>query len=429
MEQNDLIDAAPAAAVVAVKIAEYSTTAAALGDLRAKYERVLFPVATPAGMKDAVAARAELRNIRVGLEKMRVQIKAPALERTRLIDAEAKTITKHLTDLEDPIDAQIKAHEQKVAAEKAERERIEAARIAAIRAKIDAIRAIPAGMTNEPAATVASEIEDVRAFRADESFAEFADEANSAALQVVDALTALHTSKVAAEQEAVRVAAEREELARLRAAAEETARQAAAAKAEQDRVAAENKRQLEAQQAAIAAERKALEEERAKMLSDRVAAATRELAATNNVEHEKAMSSSMTTGTSAVVVQDGIATAIDIAALDQNVVGLPDDAVLTECGEPEVSVDRTKPSSYETMIGIISPDTDSINWVKTPTPPTLRLGQIGERLGFPVSGDVLLSLGFPHSATDKGAKLYHAHQFGPICDAMIARIEAAKAAV
>lgn len=57
-------------------------------------------------------------------------------------------------------------------------------------------------------------------------------------------------------------------------------------------------------------------------------------------------------------------------------------------------------------------------------PPTLRLGQITERLGFTVTADFLLSLGFTHSGTDKAAKLFHEHEFPSICAALIRHITA-----
>jgi hypothetical protein len=53
-------------------------------------------------MQDAIKARAELRTYRVELEKKRVEIKAPVLDRGRLIDAEAHRITVELLALEEP---------------------------------------------------------------------------------------------------------------------------------------------------------------------------------------------------------------------------------------------------------------------------------------------------------------------------------------
>ncbi len=62
------------------------------------------------------------------------------------------------------------------------------------------------------------------------------------------------------------------------------------------------------------------------------------------------------------------------------------------------------------------------------TPPTLRLGQIGTRLGFTVTADFLLSLGFAPAATDKAAKLYHEADFKSICAAINRHISAVSAA-
>ena len=61
--------------------------------------------------------------------------------------------------------------------------------------------------------------------------------------------------------------------------------------------------------------------------------------------------------------------------------------------------------------------------------PTLRLGQINERLSpITITADGLASLGFPHAAADKNAKLYHESDFPSICEALIRRIdEAARA--
>lgn len=58
--------------------------------------------------------------------------------------------------------------------------------------------------------------------------------------------------------------------------------------------------------------------------------------------------------------------------------------------------------------------------------PTLRLGQINERLApITLTADGLVTLGFKHSATDKNARLYHEDQFPEICAALIRHIQAA----
>jgi predicted phage-related endonuclease len=71
----------------------------------------------------------------------------------------------------------------------------------------------------------------------------------------------------------------------------------------------------------------------------------------------------------------------------------------------------------------------SAPWVAPVTPgsaPTLRLGQINERLApIALSAEGLASLGFTHAATDKAAKLYHESSFPLICAALVRHIEAA----
>jgi len=61
------------------------------------------------------------------------------------------------------------------------------------------------------------------------------------------------------------------------------------------------------------------------------------------------------------------------------------------------------------------------------TPPTLRLGQIVDRLGFTVTADFLRSLGFEPAARDKAAMLYHERDFTMICAALLRHISAVQA--
>lgn len=113
-------------------ITEYRPTEAKLAELASMYEGRIYEVATTAGMGLARVARADLRNWRVGLEKMRVEIKAPALDRCRQIDIEAQRITSAIIALEAPIDAQIKAEEVRKEAVREEKVRVETERIRAV---------------------------------------------------------------------------------------------------------------------------------------------------------------------------------------------------------------------------------------------------------------------------------------------------------
>ena len=61
------------------------------------------------------------------------------------------------------------------------------------------------------------------------------------------------------------------------------------------------------------------------------------------------------------------------------------------------------------------------------TLPTLKLGQISERLGIPLSADTLKLLGFAPAMIVGASKLFHAKDFPLICDALIERISDARA--
>lgn len=66
----------------------------------------------------------------------------------------------------------------------------------------------------------------------------------------------------------------------------------------------------------------------------------------------------------------------------------------------------------------------------TPRPagatPTLKLGQIGERLGFTLSADFLKGLGF-EGVKDRSSLLFHEADFGNICAALVRHVEAIQA--
>jgi hypothetical protein len=244
-------------------IQEYSKTDAALADLAARYRGIVFDVKTPTGMQEAKSARAELRGYRVDLEKTRVEIKAPALERCRLIDAEAKRITAALSELEDPIDSTIKAEEGRKAREAMEVAMANQRRIDAIRVNIDAIKALPAQCVGR----TGDEIEALRthlvAQAIDERFSEFRAEAEEAKRSVLAQLATMLAGVRAQEAQAAQIKAEREELNRLRAEQEARNRaeqeEQARARAKLDEEARAARQAREAEAAAAEARRREIE--------------------------------------------------------------------------------------------------------------------------------------------------------------------------
>lgn len=68
-------------------------------------------------------------------------------------------------------------------------------------------------------------------------------------------------------------------------------------------------------------------------------------------------------------------------------------------------------------------------WPAPATAPTLRLGQINDRIApLAISAEGLRTLGFAHAARDKAAMLYHEHDFPSICAALIRHISAIQTA-
>lgn len=217
------------------EIAEYSKTEAALSDLAKRYKGVIFDVTTTEGMDVARKSRAEIRTYRTSLEAKRVEIKAPALERCRLIDAEAKRITAALVELEDPIDAQIKKEErrkeeEKNAAARAEQARVEAEqraikeaeekRLAAERAEIERQKA---ELAKAEQARLAAEAESRRKIEEEERAARFRiEEQERVARQAREAEEA--KARAARQAEEDRLKAEREAIEAEKRKAEEIAR-------------------------------------------------------------------------------------------------------------------------------------------------------------------------------------------------------------
>lgn len=227
----------------ATSVVEYTPTALALATLRDKYRDARYDVATTSGMEQAKEARRELRGYRIALEKKRAEIKAPALERCKQIDSEARRITAALEALEDPIDAQIKVEEQRKENEKAAREHAERTRIARNMEVIDDIRNLPLLSLGKSATSIAETIKLLRDDKpdVDDDFAVAADEALQ---KVLASLESMYAEKFGVELEAKHLADERAELDRRRA---ETDR---IAQAERDCIAVQQ-RQIDADRAEL----------------------------------------------------------------------------------------------------------------------------------------------------------------------------------
>jgi colicin import membrane protein len=166
----------------------------------------------------------------------------------------AKSIKKRIVALEEPLDAQIKADEQRRAIEKAAKEQAERERVAAIRARIEAIVPPADGLATASSDVINTALQALIAVPVtEELFAEFIDEAQGVKMRADAMLCTLLRGAQAREAAAAELARQQAEIARQR---EELEAQQRAQREEAERL------QREADERA-AAERQRLEQERA----------------------------------------------------------------------------------------------------------------------------------------------------------------------
>lgn len=195
-------------------VVQYDRTEARLAELRTRFEGATFDLTTTAGDKAARAARLELVKLRTGLEDQRKAHKAPAVEFGKLIDSEAKRLTAEIVALEEPIDAQIKADEQRRENERAERERIAAERRQKFEGQIATIRGYLEQVKGATSERITRAITFVDAITIGDEWEEFATPAAEAQAETLAAMRALHTETLAAERTALEAEALRVENAR-----------------------------------------------------------------------------------------------------------------------------------------------------------------------------------------------------------------------
>lgn len=256
------------------EIAEYNPIEAGIARLREQYGNLTFDCSSPEGNKSARSARYELSRLNGQLESVHKAVKAPALERCRLIDEIRRRIAGEIEMLRAPIDEAIKAEELRVA-------KVEADRVAGIQKRIYTALSLGNRLTASSSARAIEEaLVMAQEFHPGDELEEFQKAAIEQRAARVAELTGLLAERQAMDAEAARLSAEREELARKQA--EDAARIAEhlakleAERREHARIAEE---QRKAQEAQLAEERRRQEElieaERARMRAEEDAARKR----------------------------------------------------------------------------------------------------------------------------------------------------------
>lgn len=218
-------------------VVEYSVSDAAIEKLRERYSGLT--IADSHDYEKVRTAIADVRDIRVQVEKTRVELKADALAYGRKVDAEAKRITNLLLEIEEPLKLEKAKVDDEKARIKREKEEAEQRRIEAeLQAKREAEEAAAKAERERIAAEQKAESDRLAKERAElEKERAAAEEERRKAQAVIDEQNRIAQAKL--DEEAAKLKAERERLAREQFELEAKERAEADARAKVEREAAE----------------------------------------------------------------------------------------------------------------------------------------------------------------------------------------------
>jgi colicin import membrane protein len=227
-----------------------------------KGEQQNFDLTTAAGEKAARVYRAKCVSLRTAIDEAYDTVNRPLLTIQRDARALRDEVKDGVKKLEDPVDKAIKEVEAARELERIRKAELEAARIAGLHERIDAIKAIAARAVGKPSAEIEQKIQLVVGMTIDDKFQELKPAAEQAQAATLATLRELLAAALVQEDDARRQAeqAERERAERERVAAEQRAAQA----------------RIDEQRAAIA--REEAEARQRREAADREAAAAREAA-------------------------------------------------------------------------------------------------------------------------------------------------------
>lgn len=362
--------AVEAATIKATVLAQFQQAEAGLVSLAAKYANVAYAVTTPKGMKEAKAARLELREGRFGIANAEKRIKAEVNDLKRVMADEVERLTAIVKPAEDAIHGQIVAEEERIEAERIAKAAEEVRRRDALQAGVAKIYGYVKQARGLPAERIAAAVAYVQGLSfAPADWQEFHAQALEAQAEAITHLQTMHSEAVDAE----RIRAENErlqaELAAARAAAE---------------AAAQAQREAEAAAQALRASEQAAAEEAAR------AAATL----------------ATVTTASGIVADAKTGEVLDVPAM------APEPADLDPV--PELAPEP-----------VPEPEAAPAGSVTTAEPEaTIKLGDIRDWLGFALTQEFLADRGIESCGMDRRAVLYPANAKARIKAALLAHVGA-----
>lgn len=193
---------------------EYGVTEQAIAELRQRYADP--DASTDEGFEHCKEGVRELTSLRTSIESRRKDLKAPALDWGRKVDKIAKTLTRQIKQIEDPVRQEKERVEEIQQAEARKAAEAEAQRVQTIRDNIDSIKSMAAEQfPGDTAKDYADRIETLNGMTIDaKTFAEFSEEAVTARDAALFKLTQWHEMAEQREADDARRAAEDAELKR-----------------------------------------------------------------------------------------------------------------------------------------------------------------------------------------------------------------------
>jgi hypothetical protein len=236
-----------------------------IADLREQYLGKVYEVTTTVGMDEAKKARAAIRECRYQVPKIAKEAADRLNQLKKDIKGEAERITTALLEIEEPIDAQIKAEEELKEAERVEKARLAAENQRILDDKIIRIAKLPITVVGRPSEEIRNFIETIESRELGVEFTgETRDRAEKAKAEALEEMREIlvDAENNEAQDEAQRLAdiadaarREDERLERERIQAENDARQAELDA--QAKIQAEKQAALDAQMEAFEAEKRA----------------------------------------------------------------------------------------------------------------------------------------------------------------------------
>jgi len=241
------------------QLIEYGVADVAIRDLAQKYAGM--QIVDTASYQTVVGGIREVRGLRIQVETKRKELKKDALEWGRKVDTEAKRITGMLAPIEDELKEVKGIEDDRKAAIREKKERIERERVRGIREKISRIQRFADGINTMQREHIEDVLADCNAMTIEtEEFQEFASEAEEVFTAVREVIQTALKTRIKLDQEAEERRVEAEGLAKVRAEQEVEAKRLAEAEA---------KRKIE--EATLAAERRVIEEEKNRIEAEKKA--------------------------------------------------------------------------------------------------------------------------------------------------------------